>query len=105
MGKGGISYERSPAYGFMHEFTVRGDLQSCGIGTALIAECERRIRARGLWSAEISVEEGNPRARALYERLGYVAYDCEPAAWDQDLPDGSVQRYETTCTLLRKELH
>jgi hypothetical protein len=50
------------------------------------------------------VEENNPRARVLYDRLGYVAYGSEPAAWDEDAPDGSIVRYETVCTLMRKEL-
>jgi ribosomal protein S18 acetylase RimI-like enzyme len=50
------------------------------------------------------VEENNPRARALYERLGYVAYGRKPEAWDEDAPDGSIRRYETVCTLMHKEL-
>lgn len=49
-------------------------------------------------------EENNPRARALYERLGYVAYDRRPDSWDEQAPDGSLRRYETLCTLMRKEL-
>jgi ribosomal protein S18 acetylase RimI-like enzyme len=79
-------------------------LQSCGIGTLLIQAAERRIRARGLHRAELGVEENNPRARTLYERLGYNAYGRKPEAWDEEAPDGSVTRYETVCTLMRKEL-
>jgi hypothetical protein len=45
------------------------------------------------------VEEGNPRARALYERLGYVACGREPESWDEEGPDGSVRHYETAVTL------
>lgn len=59
---------------------------------------------RGLHRAELSVEESNPRARALYERLGYVACGSRPDAWDEDAPDGTVRRYETITTLMRKEL-
>jgi hypothetical protein len=44
------------------------------------------------------------RARALYERLGYVAYGSARESWDEDGPDGTVVRYETVCTLMRKEL-
>jgi len=65
---------------------------------------EQRIRARGLHRAELGVEECNLRARALYERLGCVAYGSAPESWDEDAPDGSVVRYETVCTLMRKEL-
>jgi GNAT superfamily N-acetyltransferase len=42
--------------------------QSCGIGALLIQAAEQRIRAHGLRRAELSVEDSNPRARALYER-------------------------------------
>jgi hypothetical protein len=71
-------------------------------GTEAPEPAEQRIRARGLHRAELGVEENNPRARALYERLGYVAYGSAPESWDA--PDGSVVRYEIVCTLMRKEL-
>ena len=101
---GGIDYVKIPGAGVLWQLAVHGALQSCGIGTILIQASEQRIRARGLLRAELSVEESNPRARALYERLGYVAYDSAPESWDDDRPDGSIVRYETVCTLMRKEL-
>lgn len=104
VGKGGVDYEQHPGAGSLTQFVVHGAVQSCGIGTALIGAAEARIRARGLTRAEIDVETNNPRARRLYERLGYVAYAEQPAAWDQQLPDGTITRYETTCVLLAKEL-
>lgn len=54
--------------------------------------------------AELGVEESNPRARALYERLGYVAYGRGPEEWDELDSDRSVRRRETMCTWMRKEL-
>ena len=101
---GGVDYAKTPGTGTLWQLAVHGALQSCGIGTILTQAAERRIRARGLRRAELAVEECNPRARALYERLGYVAYGREPAAWDEDAPDGSITRYATICTLMRKEL-
>ena len=101
---GGIDYVKIPDAGVLWQLAVHGALQSCGIGTILIEAAEQRIRARGLHRAELSVEENNPRARALYERLGYVAYGSAPESWDEDAPDGSVVRYETICTIMRKEL-
>ena len=101
---GGVDYAKAPGAGTLWQFAVHGALQSCGIGTILIHTAEQRIRARGLRRAELGVEECNPRARALYERLGYVAYGREPAAWDEEAPDGSITRYETVCTLMHKEL-
>lgn len=83
---------------------TRDDLPSCGIGSLLIDAAEQRIRARGLRRAELAVEMNNPRARALYERLGYVACGSRPEQWDERADDGSVSRYHTVCTLMRKEL-
>ena len=101
---GGIDYAKTPGAGTLWQLAVHGALQSCGIGTILIQAAEQQIRARGLYRAELGVEECNPRARVLYERHGYVAYGREPASWDEEAPDGSITRYETVCTLMRKEL-
>jgi ribosomal protein S18 acetylase RimI-like enzyme len=101
---GGVDYTLTPGAGTLWQLAVHGALQSCGIGTLLIEAAEQRIRARGLHRAELAVEEGNPRARALYERLGYAAYGRQPEAWNEQAEDGSVRRYETVCTLMRKPL-
>ena len=103
-GLGAIDYAKTPGAGTIWMLEVHPALQSCGIGTVLIQAAEQRIRARGLRQAELAVEESNPRARALYERLGYVAYGRKPEAWDEQAEDGSIRRYETMCTLMRKEL-
>jgi ribosomal protein S18 acetylase RimI-like enzyme len=101
---GGVDYAKTPGAGTLWQLAVHTALQSCGIGTILVQAAEQRIRARGLHHAELSVEERNPRARALYERLGYIAYGREPESWEQETPDGSTTRHETVCTLLRKQL-
>ncbi|MEU7102308.1 N-acetyltransferase [Streptomyces longwoodensis] len=102
--KGGVDYQVKEGVGTLWQLAVHPAVQSCGIGTFLVAAAELRIRNRGLRQAELAVEENNPRARALYERLGYVAYDRRPDSWDEQAPDGSLRRYETMCTLMRKEL-
>jgi ribosomal protein S18 acetylase RimI-like enzyme len=104
VGKGLIDYRTHPGAGTIGQLAVHPALQSCGIGTALVRAGEERIRARGLRRAELGVEVTNPRAQALYERLGYVAYGKAPDGWDEEAPDGSIRRYETTCVLLRKPL-
>jgi ribosomal protein S18 acetylase RimI-like enzyme len=102
---GGVDYVANPDAGTLWQLAVHPALQSCGLGTILIRGAEERIRARGRRWAVLSVEEINPRARALYERLGYIACGRQPDEWDVQAPDGSVLRYETVCTLMRKELH
>lgn len=46
-------------------------LRGGGIGARLLAAAERAVALRGFGTAEIGVEKDNPRARRLYERLGY----------------------------------
>ena len=61
-------------------------------------------RARGLAFAALGVEDNNPRARRLYERLGYQAAGRQPASWETEDDDGVLRLYETTLTILRKRL-
>ena len=101
---GGVDYLPHPGAGSLWQLSVHPALQSCGIGTVLVGAAELRILARGLDRAELGVELSNPRAHALYERLGYVAYDEVLESWDQQNPDGSITRYEAICAQMRKEL-
>jgi ribosomal protein S18 acetylase RimI-like enzyme len=50
---------------------VEPPLQSRGIGTELMRAAEDAVRERGFDTIELGVEDNNPRARQLYERLGY----------------------------------
>jgi ribosomal protein S18 acetylase RimI-like enzyme len=101
---GGIDYTLSAGAGTLYQLAVHGALHSCGIGTLLIGAAEQRILARGLHRAELAVEQDNPRAQALYERLGYVVYGSRPEQWDEEADDGLVTNYHTMCTLMRKAL-
>jgi ribosomal protein S18 acetylase RimI-like enzyme len=53
---------------------VRPELQSRGIGTALMGAAEELVCRHGFDGIVLGVEDFNPRARRLYERLGYVAF-------------------------------
>ncbi|QUQ65116.1 GNAT family N-acetyltransferase [Kutzneria sp. CA-103260] len=101
---GAVDYTAKPGAGLLFQLAVMPALQSCGIGTILIHAAEDRIRRRSLSIAELSVEHDNPRAQALYERLGYRAYGTERDGWHEDGPDGTAVWYETDCTLMRREL-
>ncbi|MFB9458402.1 GNAT family N-acetyltransferase [Streptomyces antimycoticus] len=101
---GGVDYQVSEGAGTLWQLAVLPALQSCGLGTLMVRAAEQRIRERGLRRAELAVEENNRRARALYERLGYVAYGSAPDAWEEEGPDGLIRRHETTCVLMRMEL-
>jgi GNAT superfamily N-acetyltransferase len=101
---GGVDYTARAAAGTLWQLTVHSAWRSRGLGTLLVRAAEQRIRARGLQWAELSVEVDNPRARALYERLGYAAYAREPDTWVQETPGGATAHYETMCNLMRRNL-
>jgi len=104
VGFGAVDFTKPAGGATLYQLSVLEPLRSCGIGTILIRALEERIRARGMSLAELGVDDASPRPRRLYERLGYVVSGSEIGSWDIDAPDGSVTRYETTVTLLRKEL-
>ena len=51
---------------------VTREAEGTGVGGALMAHAESWARARGHTNITLSVFEGNRRARALYERVGYT---------------------------------
>ncbi|MEQ7125584.1 GNAT family N-acetyltransferase [Actinopolymorpha sp. B11F2] len=101
---GGVDYAKPSGIPVLWQLSVDASLHSCGIGTVLIQALEQRIRGRGLTLAELGFDENKPRPRTLYERLGYVVTGREPGAWDEEAPDGTVTRYETMITVMRKKL-
>ncbi|MEO3428182.1 GNAT family N-acetyltransferase [Pelagibius sp. CAU 1746] len=58
---------------------VEARARGLGIGTALLAAIERHAAASGLSRVRLDVIDGNPRARALYERQGFKAQSTSSA--------------------------
>ncbi|MGY1804907.1 GNAT family N-acetyltransferase [Blastococcus sp. SYSU D00922] len=52
---------------------VRAGLRGRGTGTALLGEAHRRLAVAGHRGVELSVDDRNEGAAALYRRLGYGA--------------------------------
>jgi GNAT superfamily N-acetyltransferase len=64
---------------------VAAAYRGTGIARALIGEAERQVRANGHMKAWLAVVAGNARARAFYERAGWVdegPFDYAAAAED-----------------------
>jgi GNAT superfamily N-acetyltransferase len=101
---GGVDFIPFADAGYLFQLAVHPILQRCGIGTLLVGALEDRIRSRGRCRAELRYEEHEAGNRAFYERLGYGAYGTVPDGWDQQLPGGGIERYETTCVQMRREL-
>lgn len=74
---GGISfYANDTAAGeaFITQVMVAPEAQGMGVGTHLLAECERFARGVGMSSIVLEVRTDNAGARHLYERVGYEAF-------------------------------
>jgi ribosomal protein S18 acetylase RimI-like enzyme len=102
--KAGIDYAEAPGVAVIMQLATHGDLQGLGLGTALIAAAEKRIRRRGFTVARVGVEDDNPRARALYERLGYQEVGRRAVSWEAEAADGSLFIYHTVVTEMDKTL-
>jgi hypothetical protein len=90
--------------GTLSQLATAEDLRGRGIGAYLICVAEGRMRGRGVRAAELGVEDDNPRARALYKRLGYREVGSESASWNVEDADGNLVMYETELAVLRKDL-
>lgn len=86
--------------GVLWQLAVHPLLQGLGIGAALVAALEDRIRDRGRTEARLTVEHDNPDAVRLYRRLGYREHGSAVESWP--VTDG--RRYVTVTTVLRKPL-
>jgi len=76
-----LAEKGSQGVGVLWALRVLPPFQSQGIGTRLIAYAESELAARGFQFAELSVARDNPRAKKLYQRLGYkIAHSEEDAA-------------------------
>ena len=63
--------ERITNCAHIEDLFVMPELRSRGIGTRILAHAERLAAERGFTQIGLAVGIDNPRARALYERLGY----------------------------------
>lgn len=98
--------ERNLAGQLVEALAVRSELQSQGIGTALMVESERIAIARGDTSIGLAVGIENARARALYLRLGYIerAGDEFRMTWTSMDDEGREREGGETCTYMAKLL-
>jgi ribosomal protein S18 acetylase RimI-like enzyme len=66
-----IVLHRPKPVGRISMLVVAEDARGAGIGTALVAEAEKRLAAKGCGLVEVTSNKKRLRAHAFYERLGY----------------------------------
>ena len=67
---------------------VAADHRGTGVAGVLMGEAERQVREKGHPKAWLAVVAGNGRARAFYERAGWV--DEGPIAYDAAVEGGTI---------------
>lgn len=83
---GAVGLARETREKTRHKATLFGMMvypqyQGHGMGRALVqAVLDYAARLPGLRMVQLTVTEGNTRAQALYQRMGFVAYGVEPMA-------------------------
>lgn len=97
---GAVDYRKRPGCGELWMLSVLDAWQSTGVGTVLITALEDRIAGRGLHTATLGVEHDNPRAAALYRRLGYRDTGTELDGWQL----AAGRSYATVCHTMTKDL-
>jgi ribosomal protein S18 acetylase RimI-like enzyme len=57
---------------YVDGIAVKEELRGRGVGTGLLHALEKEARRRGINKLSLEVVDTNPRAKALYERLGFI---------------------------------
>ncbi|WP_375430236.1 GNAT family N-acetyltransferase [uncultured Friedmanniella sp.] len=97
---GAVDFRSGPDVGVLSMLSVHEHLQSLGLGTRLVAALEKRARREGRTRARLRVEHDNPRAAALYRRLGYREVGSVVESW----PVAGGRTYVTLSTVLERDL-
>ncbi len=71
VGKIHVHFEHRDGAVWLEAAAVAKPFRDRGIGTSLVRAAEALAGERGYGTVELGVEDSNPGARRLYERLGY----------------------------------
>lgn len=90
----------------VEDFVVDPERRSQGIGGAMLDGAGEEARARGIARLGLGVGHGNPRARALYERCGFVLVPGSDhrVTWQTIDERGRRREVFDDCAYMTKEL-
>lgn len=80
---GRLYLDRRPDGFLIVDLGLVPDQQGCGLGTALLRHIRRRAAEAGADRVWLHVSDHNPRARRLYERLGFRPTAGEDATYQR----------------------
>jgi ribosomal protein S18 acetylase RimI-like enzyme len=89
---------------YLYSLRVLDMFQGMGIGTSLLTTCEAMARERRARALGIAAAKDNPRARALYERVGYCVIGQDDGRWSYVDHTGRTCTVDEPCWVLEKSL-
>lgn len=89
---------------YLYSFRVRPQYRGRGVGTRVMQVVENDLRERGFTRITLNVAKDNPRARQLYERLGYARVAHEPGVWSYPDEKGIWHTVEEPAWRMEKNL-
>ena len=89
---------------YLYSFRVMDMFRGQGVGTRLIEEAETIALTYGYHAATIAAAKNNPRARQLYERLGYKVVAQDAGRWSYVDHEGRTRYVHEPCWVLEKRL-
>jgi ribosomal protein S18 acetylase RimI-like enzyme len=100
----GLRFERIvrpavPGVAYIAHFTVAPECRGEGIGRALLGHLLARSREDGYTRAALDVADSNPRARALYEGMGFRLVATRRAALPERWGERVVDHHYLECAL------
>ena len=66
---------------YIYGFRIKPDYRSQGVGTHMLSIVEADLAVRKYDFVTLNVGQDNPRARRLYEQLGYKVIAEDPGRW------------------------
>jgi ribosomal protein S18 acetylase RimI-like enzyme len=100
-----LSARAADSVGVIWALRVIPVLRNHGIGTQLMIAAERLLSERGYRWSELTVDQDEPRACRLYERLGYRSAGSSEGLLSYTTPDESMVTLNLQLWILRKRLH
>jgi ribosomal-protein-alanine N-acetyltransferase len=79
-----VGYQISTMYfdgSHLARLAVRPEIQTRGVGTALVSDVLRRFARRGVASMTVNTQLTNERSQHVYERLGFERNGYDLAVW------------------------
>jgi ribosomal protein S18 acetylase RimI-like enzyme len=104
LGTGHPAVDDGAKTGYLHAFRVRPEHRGAGVGSSLMQEAEDQLRQRGFSQVAIAAAKDNPRARQLYERLGFSRIADDPGEWTYTDDQGQAQTIYEPADILLKAL-